>query len=323
MAAPRKQEEPAPAPPSATDRLAAAQAALADTTSKIAELDQQYNESLLADDNAGAVKLGIEITNLKLEARAHARKCELVKEKAAEEERARKAAEKAALVEKIEAKIAQRDGAMEGVAAAIKQLVSASERAIELGREIIDAWTWPMHDLPPALLTPPSIMTAISQELFRTSHHPRRFGGADTDVLAGHALPGSRAPTLQLAENPSRVRPLLDVVTDASAFAKNFLRTGKGSATVEVVATPVPANGQGHGPGTPQLGKPPSDLAAREHADFSAWGAKVQQRTGAEQRLSDLLIQMSKLAEDGSEEGERRYHEVVGEIAKLQGAQHG
>jgi hypothetical protein len=307
MAAARNPEQPAPAQPSATDRLQAAQAALAEVNARIAELDQQCNAALLEDRNADAIALAVQVTNLKVEARAHAKKIELLREKAEKEAAERRAAEKAALIEKIEKKIEQRDAAMTAVADAVKQLAKASERAIELGREIVSEWQWLPHDISPALLSPAAIMTAISHELFKVSHRPRFYGGRD-GPLAGVSLPGSRAPTLQLAEDPARVRPMADVVREASEFARRFLHTGKGSAGVEVVAAPVSTNGKGDAPG-PQIGKPLSDLGS--------------QRSDAEQRLSNLLAQMAKLAEDGSEEGERRYHEVVGEIARLQGAQHG
>jgi hypothetical protein len=296
--------KPEPTPPSATDRLASTQAALAQATARIAELDEQRNASLLAsDDDTTAIKLGSEIDALHQAARAHSDKIKLLREEVAKEEQERRAQAKADLIEKIEKKIAQRDAAMEGVAAAVAQLTKASERAITLGREIIAAWTWVPHDLPPALLTPAAIMAAISHESFRVSYHARRFGGADADPLVGHSLPGSRSPTWQLAEDPGRVRPMVDVVRDASEFAKQFLRTGKGSAAVEVVATTVSTNGKGDAPAT-QIGDGLTNLGS--------------QRSDAEQRLSDLLMQMSKLAEDVTPAGEAEYLRVVGEVARVQ-----
>jgi hypothetical protein len=298
----RKETVSSPTPPSATDRLAAAQAALEETDRKIVELDRRRNEFLLADNNAEAIKTGIEITNLKLEARAHADKLALLREKAAEEEQARRAQEKAILVEKIETKLAQRDKAMDDVAAAIKQLATASEKAINIGCDIIAAWSWPSHDLPPALLTVQSVMTAISHELFKASHHPRRYGGADTDPLAGHSLPGSRSPTLQLAEDPMRVRPMADVVADASAFAKQFLHTGKSSSA-----------------GAPdQKDAPHGQMRVADAQPKQAViNGEALQRTDAEQRLSDLRVQMAKLAEDVTPAGEAEYLRVVAEMAKV------
>jgi hypothetical protein len=282
-----------PAAPSATDRISAAQSALEQANARLAELHERRNAALLRDDNGAAVALGIEITNLKLEARASEDKISLLREKAAEEERARKAEEREALIEKIEAKIKQRDKVMEEVATAIKQLATASERAMDLNRDIIAAWSWAPHDLPAALLTPPSILAAISHESFRVSYHPRRYGGVDTDVLAGFGLPGARAPTLQLLEDPSRVRPMVDVVRDASEFARQFLRTGKGSAA-HAASEGVPH-------------QTVADVAP---------GATTNGAETPVQRLAALLKQQAELAEDPTREAE--YQSVVAAIAQAQ-----
>jgi hypothetical protein len=291
MPAPRK-PEPAPTPPSASERLAATQRELEETTRKITERDAQRTAALLADDNAGAIKLGIEITNLKLETRAHADKIALLKDLAAKEDQARKAKEREAQIEKVEAKIKQRDAAMQGVVDAIKQLDAASKRAIALGRDIVAMWTWAPHDLPVALLSPPSIMTSISHESFRLSYHPRRYGGMDVDPLAGVMLPGSKCPRLEWMEHPERTRPLLDVVADASTFAKQFMRTGRGSAAVEATGSNGSAPIDGHG--------------------------EAPQRTEVQQRHDALLAQMDKLRDDVTPAGEAEYLRVVSELAKVQ-----
>jgi hypothetical protein len=264
------------------DRIESAQAALAEANRLIAELTEQRNGALLRDDTGAAIELGAKVAQLKLAARAHEDKITLLREQAAEEERARKAKEREAQIERISAQIDERDKALQEVATAIKQLATASERAIELNREVVSAWTWLPHDLPPALLTPSAIMSSIGHEFFRTSYHPRRYGGMDLDPLAGLSLPGSRSPRFEWAEHPERVRPLVDVVRDASAFAKEFLRTGKGSAGV-----------------------------------VAPHGEPVQ-RTDAEVRLGSLLKRQAELAEDMSPQGEISYRAVVEQIAQVQ-----
>jgi hypothetical protein len=274
-------------PQSPTERLAAAQAELEQANARLAELAEQRNAALLKDDNAGAIAFGVEISNLKLAARAHEDKIKLLREQAVEEERARREREREAQIGKIEEKIEQRDQAMQEVAAAIKQLAAASERAIKLGREVVPVWSWQPHDLPAALLTPPSVLTAISHEMFRVSYHARRYGGMDTDPLAGHMLPGSRCPRLEWLEQPERTRPMSDVVRDASSFAKQFLHTGKSSSAVEVVAAPLPVMNGG-------------------------------ERSEAEQRLASLLKKQAELEADLSLQGEREYQRVVAAIAAVQ-----
>jgi hypothetical protein len=298
MAAPtRKPEEPTS--PSATDRLATVQAELARANARIAELDQPRNAALLADNNADAIALGIEITNLKLEVRAHEDKLNLLRSLAEKEAAERRAQERQAQVEAIEEKLSARDAAMQQVAAAIKQLAAAAERAININREIIAAWTWHAHDLAPALLTPQAITTAISHEEHRVSYHARRYGGLDVDdPLAGHRLPGARSPTLQLLENPQGVKPLLDVVRNASEFASRFLRTGKGSADNKDVQ--------------------PQVVTEAAPVQVTNGSGEAVPRSPSQRRLSELLLQMSKLSEDTSVQGEQAYLDVVRQVAQLQ-----
>jgi hypothetical protein len=282
---------------SASKRLEAAQAAIEETNRRLAEVSVQRNAALLKDDDETAIKLGAEIDTLRQAARAHGDKIKLLREAAAEEERARRAKEQEALIGRIEAKIEQRDKALEDAAAAIKQLAAASERAIKLGREIMAAWSWQAHDLPVALLTPLSIMTSISHESFRVSYHPRRYGGMDTDPLAGVMLPGAKCPRVEWLEQPDRVRSLLDAVGDASEFAKRFLRTGKSSSVVvETVLHQPIADG----------------------APAPTNGGEGVQRTEAEQRRASLLDRMEELAKDVTPAGEAEYQRVVSAIAAVE-----
>jgi hypothetical protein len=276
---------PAPARKSAAGRIEAAQAALEQANRDLAALQEQRDAALLADQTGRAIELGIQITNLKLTAKAHEDKIVLLREQAAEEARAVREKERAAQISKIEAKIDLRDKALGDVAAAITQLAAASEKAISLGREVISSWSWASHDQPAALLTPTSIMTAIAHESYRVSYRARKYGGQDAPS-AGQMLPGSRSPRLEWAEAPERVRPMAEVVREASSFAKQFLRTGKGSAGVEVAVAMPAING---GP-----------------------------RTEAEARLASLLKRQIELAEDMSLQGEREYERVVEQIAAVQ-----
>src|SRR6516225_5150085 len=85
---------PAPArkPQAAADRIESTQAALEAANRQLAELTERRNQCLLKDeDTAAAIDLGIKIANLKNAARAHEDRIQLLREQAAEEERARKA----------------------------------------------------------------------------------------------------------------------------------------------------------------------------------------------------------------------------------------
>jgi hypothetical protein len=275
----------------ATGRLEAAQAAIEEANRKLAELNERRNQCLLRDNDTEAAKLSTEIENLQRLVQGHHDKINLLRDEAQREEQARRVKERSALIGRIEVKLDLRDRAMQEVAAAIKQLATASEKAIKINRDIVAAWSWEAHDLPAALLTPPSIMTAISHEAYRCSYKPRRYGGLDSDPLAGSMLPGGRAPRLEWLEEPERTRAMVDVVADASAFARQFMRTGKSSSTVEATAVPVPStNGQGEAP----------------------------PRSAAEQRLVELLKKQAELAENVTPQGEAEYQLIVREIAQAQ-----
>jgi hypothetical protein len=272
----------------ATGRLEAAQAAIEEANHKLAELNERRNQCLLRDNDTEAAKLSTEIENLQRLVHGHRDKINLLRDEAQREEQARRVKERAALIGRIEVKLDLRDRAMTDVAAAIKQLATASEKAIKINREIVAAWSWEAHDLPAALLTPPAVMTAISHEAYRVSYKPRRYGGQDTDPLAGLSLPGSKCPRLEWMELPEKTRPMAEVVKDASEFARQFMRTGKGSAVEPVQQQPV------------------ADLL-RPGAPTN--GGDAPQRTAAEQRKIALEKQMEELAKDPAREAE--YNDVV------------
>jgi hypothetical protein len=271
------------------DRLHVVEGVIAQTAGKLVDLTERRNAALMKDADTEAAKLGAEIEHLQRLAEGHRDKLVLLKRALAEEENERRAKERAALIGKIEDKIEERDKVMFEMADAIKQLANTSERAFKIIREIASSWSWAPHDLTAALLTPPAIMAAVSHEFYRTSYHPRRYGGQDTDPLAGIMLPGARCPRLEWMEQPQRTRSLADVTRDASVFAREYLRTGKSSSAVEAASVPL-MNG----------------------------GERV--RTEAEQRLSDLLLQQAKLAEDVTPAGERAYALIVREIERAQAA---
>jgi hypothetical protein len=309
----------------ASARLDAARNELATTEHRIIEVEKARADAILADADDSARELDVRLETLQRDLRIQRDRVGLLEGEAAKEAEEKRRREQAARIGRIEAKKRQQDKALLEACEAIKVLAAASEKAIRLGREIVEAWPWPPHDLPPALLTPSSILTAISHELFRTSYHPHRYGGQDTDPLVGHSLPGSRSPTLQLAQNPAGVREMSAVVADATAFAKKLLWTGKGSADERAVAegvqhlavaggsdsegvhvaaatVEVPANGQG------------------DEQDFAPAGREVSPvpLSEAEARLAYLLRQQATLAEDVSPQGEEAYARCVAEIVQAQ-----
>jgi hypothetical protein len=147
---------------SASARLDAARSQLAATEQRIGEVEKARADAILADADDSARKLDIELEALRRDSRIQHDRVGLLETEAAKEAEEKRLREQAALIRRIEVKIEQRDKVMGEVADAIQQLAAASERAMKLGREVAAMWSWPAHDLPVALLSPPL-------------HHDRNF----------------------------------------------------------------------------------------------------------------------------------------------------
>jgi hypothetical protein len=257
---------------SAADRIESAQAQLEQANREIAELTERRNQCLLKDDDTvAAIDLGIKIANLKNAARAHEDRIQLLRKEAAEEEQARKAKEKAVLIERVEKLFAQRDAAAAELATAVKQSDAAFRKMLDIGQAIITAWPWAPPDMH-ATFTPLSVVTATMHELYKIGARPRRFGGMDKSGVDGLDFPGGRCPDLRLANLQEQIKPLTAVCAEASALASSITHTGKSSSHVEpaVMAAAVLTYGQSEPP----------------------------QRTEAEVKLAQLLRRQSELAED-------------------------
>jgi hypothetical protein len=95
----------------AANRLEIAQAALEDCKQKCAELEGKRREALLADNDAQAARLGTAIEEQRRLADVHRDKIALLEQEAAREARERQVRERRGLIERIEAKLAERDKA--------------------------------------------------------------------------------------------------------------------------------------------------------------------------------------------------------------------
>src|SRR5260370_32154324 len=106
--------------PTTADRLEAARAELDAINRQRAELAGKRKAALLADDDRTDVKLASQIDALRSVARGHEDKIKLLEDEAARELAERQVKEKAALIGRIEKKLAERDRAGAELAAAVK-----------------------------------------------------------------------------------------------------------------------------------------------------------------------------------------------------------
>jgi hypothetical protein len=140
------------------------------------------------------------------------------------------------------------------------------------------------------LLTTTSINSAIAGEMHRISAPKVLLGGMDkggTHIK----LPGSKAPDILAVNDPDRVKPLAALMQEASTLGSELMRTGRAPGGQQIVGEGVPA-------------------ALR--AD------RVQ--SPAEANLAQLLSAATAASLDVSPEGERKYHDLIGQIAKAEQA---
>ena len=148
-------------------------------TRDLAELTAKRDKALLADDVAGAVKLGVEIEGVQRLAGAHRRRLVLLAEEAQKEAIAARVTAQAELIGRIEKKFAERTKVGEELAAVITQANRLFRKLLELNRELTAPWAWPTGDLASIMLPRQSISSAIEYELYRQTAVPILGGGMD------------------------------------------------------------------------------------------------------------------------------------------------
>ena len=88
----------------------------------------------MRDDTGAAIELGAQLATLKLTARAHEDRIQLLRNQAAEEERKARAKERQSRIEGIEKKLAERDAAGADLATAISKADAAFRKLMSVSR---------------------------------------------------------------------------------------------------------------------------------------------------------------------------------------------
>jgi len=262
--------------------LEQARATLKQIEGSIAEVTGKRRARLLAGDDASAIaELDQHIEKLKHAAQTERDRTALLEaevERLAGERRAR---EHQTLIERNERKFGERDAAGAKLATAIAEVDRAFRECVAIGRSLDAAWPWPSHDRPAVMVTPGSLLLALSHELYRIGSRPQLFGGQDT-IDAGLHLPGAKSPRIEWIGQPEKVPSLVAVLADATRYASEIMRGG--TVAVQPSAAASQANG------SPTNGAQPN-------------------------RLAELLKRQNELAADPARENE--YMQVVQEIAEL------
>jgi len=257
---------------------------LADTNAQIEDVRRRRAEELRGKaDETELDKFDAEIKRLGTIAGRHQERIALLESAEVQAENERRVKEKATLIERIEKRLGERHAAALEIAEGIKMADAALRRLIDLARDVQAAWPWANHNLVPTLLAPCAILTAIEHEIYRQGARPVLGGGMDK-FGAGINFPGGKPTRLELAGMPQAIKPLADLMQEASDLASAIMR-GK---TSDAVVAPV---------------------AVVAESD--------RQRTPAQVEMAKLLQRQLELSADPTEEGERQYKEVVEQIAEV------
>jgi hypothetical protein len=159
-------------------------------------------------------------------------------------------------------------------------------------------WSWPPSDLIPMLMSGATIARAVTHQLYKCGAKP--YIGGSPGLKAEVGFPGGVCPDHRLRGLLDEIPSLTDVLRDGTHLALRIMRgkpppqaTVPPSADADVPPSPPSGNG-----GTPA----PSGNGGPTNQD----------------RISALLREQARLAEDMTPAGEAAYAEVVKQIAALQ-----
>jgi hypothetical protein len=273
--------------------LAETQAALAATTEQIASAAKARDGALLAGDEAAVDLLDGELAKLRTAAGRYGERINLLAAQEAERENERRVKEKSALIARVEKKFKERDELVAALASMVPAFNKWFKAVITKSREIDAAWNWRPGDRVALMLPRECTPTALAHELFRISHVFTPGGGLNNQD-SGLRLPGSKAPNLNVIDQPEKVVPMLKAYEAASKYGSDIMRgrVAPTPVTNGSVLTPMPAS---------------NDAAPRSPAQIE---------------LAKLLERQSVLAALSSPtpEQDREYGEVVAEVAKAASA---
>jgi hypothetical protein len=301
----------------AANSLAAAQEALQETAEQLKALTARRREVLLAgtDDEVGAVDAEIEAAQRTQRTRTD--RVSVLIEAAEQEAVARRAKEHAALIGRVEAKLAERDR----IAAELASHVAAADAALlklfAVNRQILAAWPWGNGDLGAVLLGDGVTLNALRNEIYRVSGRPPSTGGMPSDPR-GPSYPGGKCEDLLWIMMPEKTRPMVAKFAEASAAASVIMRTGRnGPAPAMNGAAHPPANASPAEDASANIGDVPQGDRAPAFPAPPPMPAPAIERTPAQVELAKLLSRQHTLAMSDDPKDEIEYLENGKKIAAL------
>ena len=277
--------------------LAEAQRELVETNARLSDFGRRRDQLLLANDAAGLDAIEIELANLQKASVRQADRIRLLEEQARQEESDAVLKRRKDHVARFTKKLADADQVADELQATIEQSDKLFRKLIQLREDPRAAW-WGSTPHEAALSISPdgcalsglAVKALLMHEIYRCGARP--FVGGTPGELKQVDLPGGQCPDHRLLGQPHLIEPFGARMRKAS------------QAAIDVMKGKIPGAESAPLPSVPDTPPPPPAASGN--------GGISDQPT-----LAALLKQQEILSADFSEEGERKYQEVVKRIAEL------
>jgi hypothetical protein len=209
--------------------LRKAQHVLEETRGRLAALADQRNVTLLHGTDADVSKVDLEIEAANKLLRTHGDRVKLLEIEAEKEAAAKRAKELAALVDRVEKKLGERDAIAAELASCVAAADAALVKLFACNRLIQAGWPWEGGHVGAVLLGDAAVLGVLGNEIFRVGGRVPPGGGMPPDPR-GPSYPGAKCEELQWIMMPEKTKPMVEKFAEASAAAKQIMRGERGRA---------------------------------------------------------------------------------------------
>jgi hypothetical protein len=290
----------APFKKKAETRLAEARAAQAEAVKRVAEVGAARSQAILDEDDAAARKLDVQLEEAQRDARIAGERIRLLEQEALREEADAVLKRRKEHVARFTKKLSDADQVADELQACVEKSDALFRKLITLREDARVAW-WGSNSHENALAVSPdgaalsgiAIKALLMHEIYRVGARP--FVGGTPGEIKAPDLPGGLCPDHRLLGQPHLIEPFGTRMRKAS------------QAAIDVMRGKIPGVESGTPIDVPDT--PPTPAASGNGASPSG--------NGDQPTLAAILKQQEILSGDFSEEGERKYAEVVKRIAEL------
>jgi hypothetical protein len=204
-------------------QIEAARKSLDGINDQVAERSRVRAERLVDDaaDMDAVAEIDREIAALRKRAGLFAERIRGLQTQVDRLEAEQRAREHQQLIERIEKRLAERDAAGAELAKCVLAAEKAFRRLLDLNDQISASWPFTALDRITGVLVDRAAVSALQHEIFRIGH--QSFIGGNSAIVYRPSFPGGKSPDHRLLGLPEAVKPLTDVLREASAFAASIM----------------------------------------------------------------------------------------------------